>query len=55
MGGSEPNLADLSVYGILSSIEGCDAFRDLLQKSYIKEWYFDMKEQVTKHGGAMFA
>ncbi|XP_018319954.1 prostaglandin E synthase 2 [Agrilus planipennis] len=55
MGGKEPNLADLSVYGILSSIEGCDAFQDLLKKSNIKTWYYNMKEAVTKHQGCEFA
>lgn len=54
MGGNEPNLADLSVYGILSSIEGCDAFKDLLKHSKIKNWYLDMKGQVKKHGGTAF-
>lgn len=55
MGGNEPNLADLAVYGILSSIEGCNAFKDLLKNSKIKHWYLDMKDQVVNHGGAAFA
>lgn len=55
MGGNEPNLADLAVYGILSSIEGCTAFRDLLQHSKIKNWYLDMKEQVARHSAALIA
>lgn len=55
LGGDKPNLADLSVYGILSSIEGCDAFQDLLTHSNIKTWYLNMKEEVQKHGGAAFA
>ncbi|GBP96524.1 Prostaglandin E synthase 2, partial [Eumeta japonica] len=29
LGGNKPNLADVSVYGVLSSIEGCTAFQDL--------------------------
>lgn len=55
MGGNEPNLADLAVYGILSSIEGCDAFKDLLKHSNIKNWYLDMKDQIARHSGAAFA
>lgn len=55
MGGNKPNLADLAVYGVLSSIEGCDAFKDLLKYSKIKNWYLDMKNQVASHGGAAFA
>lgn len=27
LGGEKPNLADISVYGVLSSIEGCGAFQ----------------------------
>ncbi|XP_074623392.1 prostaglandin E synthase 2-like [Acropora palmata] len=30
MGGSAPNLADLAVYGVLSGLEGLDAFQDLM-------------------------
>lgn len=55
MGGDEPNLSDLAVYGVLSSIEGCNAFKDLLRHSKIKDWYWDMKKEVTRHGGALFA
>lgn len=55
MGGNEPNLADLAVYGVLSSIEGCSAFKDLMKSSKIKDWYLNMKDQVVKHGGAVFA
>ncbi|XP_065161734.1 prostaglandin E synthase 2 [Atheta coriaria] len=54
MGGKEPNLADLAVFGVLSSIEGCDAFKDLLQYSNIKGWYFSMKDAVKQHKGAAF-
>lgn len=53
MGGNEPNLADLSVYGVLSSIEGCDAFNDLLKNSQISRWYANMKQEVERHGGAL--
>lgn len=55
MGGDRPNLADLAVYGVLSSIEGCNAFKDLLKNSKIKDWYLDMKDQVLNHRGAAFA
>lgn len=50
-GGKEPNLADLAVYGILSSIEGCEAFRELLENTNIGSWYFRMKESVKNHEG----
>lgn len=51
LGGNTPNLADLAVYGVLSSIEGCNAFKDLLNHTNIGAWYYPMKENVTKHQG----
>ncbi|CAH1961899.1 unnamed protein product [Acanthoscelides obtectus] len=54
MGGDSPNLADLSVYGVLNSIEGCTAFKDLLGNTNIGKWYFNMKEAVMQHQGAQF-
>lgn len=51
MGGDKPNLADLSVFGVLSSIEGCIAFDDLLQNTNIKPWYFAVKESCQSHAG----
>jgi len=51
MGGDKPNLADLSVYGVLSSIEGCTAFNDLLQNTTIKPWYYSVKESCQSHAG----
>lgn len=51
MGGSQPNLADLSVFGVLSSIEGCTAFNDLLENTNIKPWYFAVKECCQSHAG----
>ncbi|KAK6629411.1 hypothetical protein RUM43_003228 [Polyplax serrata] len=51
LGGSTPNLADLAVYGVLSSIEGCLAFNDLLSNTKIGKWYYPMKEAVNNHVG----
>lgn len=51
MGGDKPNLADLSVFGVLSSIEGCTAFNDLLENTNIKPWYFAVKESCQSHAG----
>ncbi|XP_060065174.1 prostaglandin E synthase 2-like [Ylistrum balloti] len=51
LGGDKPNLADLSVYGVLSSIEGCDAFKDTLERTKIKPWYNRMKNAVQRHEG----
>lgn len=51
-GGPSPNLADLAVYGVLSSIEGCQAFQELLENTKIGTWYFEMKNAVQNHCGA---
>lgn len=52
MGGENPNLSDLAVYGILKSIEGCDAFKDALQNTNIRPWYEAMKKQVDSNAGS---
>lgn len=54
MGGDEPNLADLAVYGVLNSIEGCYTFRDMLNNTKIKKWYLSMKNTVNNHRGSAF-
>jgi microsomal prostaglandin-E synthase 2 len=51
MGGDTPDLSDLAVYGVLSSIEGCNTFQDLLQHTSIGPWYDSMKDTVQRHGG----
>lgn len=34
-GGAKPNLADMAVFGVLSSMEGCSAFKDCLKHTRI--------------------
>lgn len=51
MGGQEPDLADLAVYGVLNAIEGCDAFQDVLQRTNISKWFFAMKALVKANAG----
>ncbi|XP_015371781.1 PREDICTED: prostaglandin E synthase 2 [Diuraphis noxia] len=46
MGGNKPNLADLAVYGTLSSIEGCMAFKDLQENTKINVWFSNMKKVI---------
>jgi hypothetical protein len=38
MGGEAPNLADLSVFGVVRSITGTDTFMDLLHNTGISKW-----------------
>lgn len=52
MGGGKPDLSDLAMYGILKSIEGCNAFQDLLTHTNIGVWYNAVKEQVDAHSGS---
>ncbi|KAG7202393.1 hypothetical protein KM043_018709 [Ampulex compressa] len=54
MGGQEPGLSDLAVYGILNSIEGCDAFQDTLNATNLGSWYNAVKEKVNMHAGCKY-
>ncbi|KAK6759374.1 hypothetical protein RB195_021141 [Necator americanus] len=52
MGGSAPNLADLAMYGAMTSFYGCAAFRELVAEgSPIERWYSKMKTAVENHEG----
>nr|XP_045626306.1 prostaglandin E synthase 2-like isoform X2 [Procambarus clarkii] len=53
MGGDHPNLSDLAVYGVLTAVEGCEAFHDLKQNTTISLWFEHMRETVSQHGGAI--
>lgn len=51
LGGESPNIADLEIYGLFSSIEGCSAFADALSHTNIGPWYYRVKRAVEKHDG----
>ncbi|BFF99660.1 prostaglandin E synthase 2 [Drosophila madeirensis] len=53
MGGKQPSLADLSVFGVLSSMEGCQTFKDCLQNTSIGKWFYDVKDIVEKNRGQL--
>ena len=42
------------MYGVISAIEGLDAFQDLMTNTDIQPWYNRMKLQVSSHAGAKF-
>lgn len=46
MGGDEPNLADLAVFGVMRSVTGTDTFMDLQHKTKIGPWYERMMSAV---------
>ncbi|XP_053980255.1 prostaglandin E synthase 2 [Hylaeus volcanicus] len=54
MGGEKPNLSDLAVYGILKSIEGCNAFKDVLSNTKLETWYNAMMKEVDAHSGSKY-
>ena len=41
-----------AVYGVLSGLEGLDAFQDLMTHTTMKPWYDRVKETVKTHTGA---
>lgn len=43
------NLADLNVYDILTTIERCQAFVDLIANTNIQAWFKRMKNFVEPH------
>ena len=48
LGGAEPNLADLAVYGCISSMEGTRTFVDLLAHTKVVGWYDAVKEKIDQ-------
>lgn len=46
LGGETPNLADISVFGVMKSITGTDTFMDLQHKTKIGPWYERMFDTV---------
>ncbi|XP_069842611.1 prostaglandin E synthase 2 isoform X1 [Dendropsophus ebraccatus] len=52
LGGSQPNLADLAVYGILRVMEGLQSFDDMMANTKIKPWYQRMTKAIQEHSNA---
>ena len=46
MGGNEPNMADLAVFGVVKSVTGTDTFMDLMHNTGISQWYEHMMGEV---------
>ncbi|KAJ8737700.1 hypothetical protein PYW08_000295 [Mythimna loreyi] len=55
LGGNKPNLADVTVFGVLSSIEGCGAFQDLKDHTAVAKWYYDTKNEIQNQMGKVLA
>lgn len=48
LGGAEPNLADLAVYGCLNSMQGTRTFDDLLANTKAGVWYNDVRDAIDR-------
>ncbi|XP_046726310.1 prostaglandin E synthase 2 isoform X2 [Silurus meridionalis] len=46
MGGENPNLADLAVFGVLKVMEDLEAFADMMENTKVKKWYGRMENAV---------
>jgi len=52
MGGNEPNLADLALYGAINSFVGCRAFEEMRENTKIGDWFDRVHEAVVAHSGS---
>lgn len=51
LGGEQPNLADITVFGVLRSIETLATFQDLKNHTSIVPWYDRMRDVVGSSTG----
>ncbi|KAK6113982.1 Glutathione S-transferase N-terminal domain family protein [Brugia pahangi] len=52
LGGQQPTLADLALYGAMNSFLGSATFNELCDKTQIKAWFERMREAVDSRAGA---
>ncbi|CAH0474399.1 unnamed protein product [Peronospora belbahrii] len=46
LGGQEPNMADLSVFGVLRAMHGLDTYNDIMRETDIAPWFTRMSLKV---------
>jgi len=51
LGGDEPNLGDLALYGAINSFVGCATFEEMRQETDIGNWFDLVKEAVDSKRG----
>lgn len=51
LGGNEPNLADLAMYGAIVAFSGCSAFKEVAANAPMMRWYTAMHIAVNTHEG----
>uniref|UniRef100_A0A0K0F3N2 Prostaglandin E synthase 2 n=1 Tax=Strongyloides venezuelensis TaxID=75913 RepID=A0A0K0F3N2_STRVS len=54
MGGREPNLADIALYGAIQSFVGLDCFEEMKKKTDIEKWYNPMDKLVKERYGSKY-
>jgi microsomal prostaglandin-E synthase 2 len=52
LGGNEPNLADLSLHGAITSFLGTRTYKELSEKCEIGKWFDAVQQAVSEHRGA---
>ena len=51
MGGREPNMADLAVFGVLQAVRGTDTFTEIMEVTRLTPWYMRMVKALPKSKG----
>lgn len=51
LGGKEPNLADIELYGAITSFRGCTAFLETIAGTPMGEWFERVHKAVENHAG----
>ncbi|KAH7719859.1 Protein R11A8.5 [Aphelenchoides avenae] len=52
LGGNEPNLADLALFGAINSFVGCSAFKEMREQTKIGDWYDAVHKTVVQRQGS---
>lgn len=52
LGGDQPNLADLALYGSINSFAGCSTFIEMRKDTDIGVWFDEMQNVVQSHQGS---
>lgn len=47
LGGNKPNLADISVFGVIKAVRGMDTWKDLMDNTKVLPWYERMETAVN--------
>eukprot|EP00240_Pyramimonas_obovata_P005369 CAMPEP_0118934676 /NCGR_PEP_ID=MMETSP1169-20130426/13953_1 /TAXON_ID=36882 /ORGANISM="Pyramimonas obovata, Strain CCMP722" /LENGTH=387 /DNA_ID=CAMNT_0006877603 /DNA_START=73 /DNA_END=1237 /DNA_ORIENTATION=- len=48
LGGNKPNLADISIFGVLRAVRGMDTWKDVMDNTKVLPWYERMEASVAE-------